>query len=303
MIDECFSAKVDGMICPQCEDEIAHRLLHSRGIISCEASYRRSHVTAHYDPDIISSGEIARILADIGYPMGRGSSGVRSDVIAIAAVICLYFIIPSATGLVKIPAAESGAGFGALLVIGMLTGVHCIGMCGGIMLSQGSTLLYNGGRLLSYTLMGAVFGAIGRIFSYDAEVKSMLFTVCGLLVVLIGLRMWGVPILRRLNPLPAKPCRFSGRALSVGLLTGLMPCGALSSMWIFAASSGLWKNGAAAMLAFAIGTCVPMLAFGMFGVLIPKKYNKYLLKCSTILIVALGLILMTKGIRLSSWVL
>ena len=57
------------------------------------------------------------------------------------------------------------------------------------------------------------------------------------------------------------------------------------------------------MLAFAIGTCVPMLAFGMFGVLIPKKYNKYLLKCSTILIVALGLILMTKGIRLSSWVL
>lgn len=37
--------------------------------------------------------------------------------------------------------------------------------------------------------MGVLFGAIGRIFSYDAELKSMLFTVCGLLVVLIGLRM------------------------------------------------------------------------------------------------------------------
>ena len=166
------------------------------------------------------------------------------------------------------------------------------------MLSQRSALLYNGGRLLSYTVMGALFGAIGRIFSYDAELKSMLFTVCGLLVVLIGLRMWGVPILRQLSPVPAKPCRFKGKALAVGLLPGLMPCGALSSMWMFAASSGSWKSGAAAMLAFGLGTCVFMLAFGLFGVFIPKKYNKYLVKCSTVLIVTLGLILMTKGIKI-----
>lgn len=190
MGNESFVTKVDGMICPQCEDEIAHRLLHSRGVISCEASYRRSQVTAVYDPDIISPDEIAHILADTGYPVGRGSSGARSDAIALAAVACLYFMIPAVTGLVKVPAAESGAGVGALFIIGVLTGVHCIGMCGGIMLSQRSALLYNGGRLLSYTVMGALFGAIGRIFSYDAELKSMLFTVCGLLVVLIGLRMW-----------------------------------------------------------------------------------------------------------------
>ena len=254
MVNESFVTKVDGMICPQCEDEIAHRLLHTRG--------------------------------------------ARSDAIALAAVICLYFMIPAVTGLVKVPAAESGAGVGALFIIGVLTGVHCIGMCGGIMLSQRSALLYNGGRLLSYTVMGALFGTIGRIFSYDAELKSMLFTVFGLLVVLIGLRMWGVPILRRLSPVPAKLCRFKGKALAVGLLTGLMPCGALSSMWIFAASSGSWKSGTAAMLAFGLGTCVFMLAFGLFGVFIPKKYNKILVKCSTVLIVAVGLILMTKGIKI-----
>ena len=159
MGNESFVTKVDGMICPQCEDEIAHRLLHSRGVISCEASYRRSQVTAVYDPDIISPDEIAHILADTGYPVGRGSSGARSDAIALAAVACLYFMIPAVTGLVKVPAAESGAGVGALFIIGVLTGVHCIGMCGGIMLSQRSALLYNGGRLLSYTVMGALFGA------------------------------------------------------------------------------------------------------------------------------------------------
>ena len=69
-------------------------------------------------------------------------------------------------------------------------------------------------------------------------------------------------------------------------------------MWIFAASSGSWASGAASMLAFGAGTCVFMLLFGLLGAFIPKRYNKYLLKGSTILIVALGLSLMTKGIRL-----
>ena len=345
MINESFITKVDGMICPQCEDEIAHRLLYSRGIISCDSSYRKSQVSVVYDPDIISQDEITKILTDTGYPVGDGRSALRADLIAFIAVICLYFLIPALTGLVKVPTAESGSGFGALFIIGVLTGVHCIGMCGGIMLSQqnvpvyngrqslgysdsrplaysGSrplaysdsrplgyngrralgynTFLYNGGRLLSYTIVGAICGAIGRMFSYDAELKSVLFTICGLLVVLIGLRMWGVPILRKLSPEPVKPCRFNfnGRAFVVGLLTGLMPCGALSSMWILSASSGSWQSGATAMLAFGLGTCVFMLAFGLFGIFIPKKYNKYLMKCSTVLIVAMGLILMTKGLRI-----
>ena len=56
--------------------------------------------------------------------------------------------------------------------------------------------------------------------------------------------------------------------------------------------------GAVSMLAFGAGTCVFMLLFGLLGTFLPKRYNKYLLKSSTILIVALGLILMTKGIRL-----
>ena len=63
MSHERFDRRVDGMICPQCEDEIAHRLLHTRGILSCTASYRKSTVTANFDPDILSAEDIGRILA------------------------------------------------------------------------------------------------------------------------------------------------------------------------------------------------------------------------------------------------
>lgn len=299
MKNDVFIKKVDGMICPQCEDEIAARLIHTRGVLSCEASYRKSEVRAEFDPDIISAPEIEKSLSDIGYPVGEGKSGLCSDILSVAAVIALYFVIPLLTELVNVPHAEADAGFGALFLIGVLTGAHCIGMCGGIMLSTKNALAYNGGRLLSYTSVGAVFGVIGTVITYDAQFKSMLFTLCGAAVVLIGLMMWGIPFLRRIGGELAKPCRFkSGRPFAVGLLTGLMPCGALSAMWIFAAASGSAIKGAASMLAFGLGTCVLMLIFGLFGVFIPKKYNKYILKVSTVLIVTLGLLLMTKGLKL-----
>ena len=57
-------------------------------------------------------------------------------------------------------------------MIGVLTGAHCLGMCGGIMLTQNNALMYNGTRLISYTIVGAVFGAMGTVISYDTEFKS-----------------------------------------------------------------------------------------------------------------------------------
>lgn len=200
MKSEIFSEKVDGMICPQCEDEIARKITHRRGILTCRASYRKSSVTAQYDPDIITPGEIKAALSDIGYPVGSGKSGLISDIAGIAAVIILYFALPWLTGLVNVPQAEAGAGFGVLFVIGLLSGVHCIGMCGGIMLTQKNAVAYNAGRLFSYTVVGAVFGAIGTVTTYDMQFKSMLFTICGGLVVIIGLMMWGVPFLRQISP-------------------------------------------------------------------------------------------------------
>ena len=144
-----------------------------------------------------------------------------------------------------------------------------------------------------------MFGALGTVITYDAQFKSMLFTICGGLVVIIGLMMWGVPFLRQISPELTKPCRFKGgRPLVIGLLTGLMPCGALASMWLFAAASGSAAKGAEIMFAFGLGTCVFMLAFGAFGALVPAKYNKHILKVSTVLIVSLGLILLSMGIRM-----
>lgn len=305
------------MICPECENEVAAALLHTRGVISAEVSYRAASARVEYDPAITDAARISAALTDTGYAFGgSGRDGMVADAVSLAAIAVLAVLLPRLTMLVPVPALTAGAGCGTVFVIGLLSGVHCIGMCGGILLTQcgaasqcghaGGAALYNLGRVVSYAAMGAVFGALGSAISYDRAFRSMLFTMCGLLVALIGLRMWGVPLLRRISaalhpalPLPANAAHGArGRALAVGLLTGLMPCGAMSAVWLMSAASGSWARGAAYMLAFALGTAPAMLLFGALGALIPKRYNKYILKVSTVLIIALGLALMIKGLKL-----
>ena len=185
MINAEYSSTVRGMICPQCEEEIVFVLLHTRGIIKAEASYRKAEVTLEYDPDIISVPDIEVALERAGYSAGgSGKEGFISDLASIAAVVVLYFLIPFLTGLVTVPEAESSTSLLSLFFIGVLTGVHCIGMCGGIMLSQKNAVAYNGSRLAAYTAVGAVFGALGASLVYDEQTKNMLLTVCGLLLFL-----------------------------------------------------------------------------------------------------------------------
>lgn len=297
MTTETYTNHLTGMICPQCEDEILSALLYTRGVVSASASYRRSSVSISYDPELTCPAKLEQALESCGYPPGgSGRAGLVSDLVSLAALILLCVLIPFLTGLVKLP-VQTAATLPALFLTGLFTSVHCIGMCGGIMLTQKNVLLYNGGRLMGYALAGALFGLFGSFISYDSAAKSMLLTVSGMLVVTVGLKQWGIGFLRKLSLALQRPCRFQGKApLLVGLATALMPCGALSAAWLCAASAGSALKGAAAMLAFGLGTQPLMLLFGSFGKFLPKKYNKYILRAGAVLIVALGLQLVFKGL-------
>ena len=168
------------------------------------------------------------------------------------------------------------------------------------MLTQHNALAYNGGRLVGYSVIGFIFGAVGSALVFSTGLKSAVFIVAGGLVILIGLQMWGVPLLRKLRPGLPSPCGRRGKPFVIGLLTGVMPCGMLTSMWFVAASEASAIRGAEAMLVFGLGTCVCMLLFGLLGDALTRKYNKYILKASTMLIITMGLMLMVKGIRIFS---
>ena len=179
----------------------------------------------------------------------------------------------------------------ALVLVGLLGGTHCIGMCGGIVgaLSLGATsrpslhLAYNAGRILSYGVAGAIAGALGGAslaLSDQLPARVMLFVLANLMLVALGLYLMGVTralafserfgakLWRHLQPLTRRylPARTMAQAFPLGVLWGWLPCGLVYSALVTALASGSAASGAALMLAFGLGTLPNLLLAGLLAV-------------------------------------
>ncbi len=180
----------------------------------------------------------------------------------------------------------------AVLLVGLLGGVHCLGMCGsivGIFTAQVPQdrprwpfhLAYSGGRIASYATAGALVGSIGQagLLMRDAvPVQHLLFALSSLMLIALGLYLagvWGVVrrlehlgsgLWKRLQPYTSRllPVNTVPRALGLGALWGWLPCGLVYSVLLTALASGSAVQGALIMLAFGLGTLPNLLAIGLF---------------------------------------
>ncbi|KAF1071588.1 MAG: hypothetical protein GAK45_00476 [Pseudomonas citronellolis] len=175
------------------------------------------------------------------------------------------------------------------LILGLLGGGHCLGMCGGLMgaltlaippaeRSRRLRLLlaYNLGRILSYALAGLLLGLAGWALA-GTPVASALRIVAGLLLIAMGLYLagwWsgltriealGRALWRHLQPLASRllPVTHLPQALLLGALWGWLPCGLVYSTLLWATSQGSALNAALLMLAFGLGTVPVLLATGL----------------------------------------
>jgi uncharacterized protein len=181
-------------------------------------------------------------------------------------------------------------------IVGLLGGVHCVGMCGGIVgaltlgladeaRSRPGTVLpyllaYNGGRVLSYTAAGALMGGVGLLAANLAAVhqaQQALQIVAGTFMVVLGLYLggWWLGLARlervggrlwpRIEPLGRRllPVRSRSGAFALGLVWGWLPCGLVYSVLIWSIAAGGFLEGGLLMLSFGLGTLPALLAMGV----------------------------------------
>ncbi|MDR1101585.1 MAG: sulfite exporter TauE/SafE family protein [Clostridiales bacterium] len=239
-------------------------------------------------------------------------------IIAALYIILQYFGILNL--LVPSQLADSNMGYGMLFVIGLITSVHCAAMCGGINISQslksngGSSVraafLYNLGRVIAYTVVGFIVGALGAVITFSNAMQGVLKLAAGVFMVIMGVNMLGIfPFLRRLNP--HMPKIFANKVydakeknnspLYVGLLNGLMPCGPLQAMQIYALSTGNAFAGAFSMFLFSLGTVPLMFGLGAFAGAMGKKFAHSVMTVGAVLVVVLGLSMFSQGWTLSGF--
>jgi sulfite exporter TauE/SafE len=179
--------------------------------------------------------------------------------------------------------------FGVVFLTGLLGGVHCAGMCGGIVAALSGQaggrrlplhLAYNGGRVLSYCLAGALAGAagsLGLLFNGVLPVQLALYVLANVMLIGLGLYLAGVSsvvawterlgmvLWQRIQPLTRNllPADTLPRALALGLLWGWLPCGLVYAVLATALLTGNALDGAAIMAAFGLGTLPNLLLAGL----------------------------------------
>jgi len=183
------------------------------------------------------------------------------------------------------------AQFAAAFLIGLLGGVHCVGMCGGVVgaltvqtprrrRAWDLHLAYSAGRIASYAAAGAIMGMIGGMglmFNQVLPVQLLLYVLANLVLISLGLYLAGLGnqltriealgtwLWRRVQAYSAKvlPADTAGKAFVLGTLWGWLPCGLVYSLLATALLSGGAGSGAAVMLAFGLGTLPNLLLAGM----------------------------------------
>lgn len=219
---------------------------------------------------------------------------------------------------------------GSLISMAFMTGLmgagHCIGMCGGLVgalsLSEAGKkggwlfhLLYNLGRITTYTFIGAVVGWLGSAMAYTDQFRMLtrsLLLASDLFIILVGLGTAGMftwlnassldfpgpmqamtSVLHGLRKLPPALA-----ALPLGLLFGFIPCGYLYAVAITAAQSAEASTGALMLMAFGLGTAPSLLIFGGATQWLSGRARTWMLRIAGLLVSGMGIINLFRHLRI-----
>lgn len=294
---------VAGMHCPSCEILIEKELLALPGIKAVEASLGQGEVIIEYKGAKPEIDQLNQLFKKDGYSFAAKKiiTSEKFQIktliwpLLIGLLIILGFLGLNTLGLAELVNVNSRSSLPAFFLFGVIAGLSsCLALVGGLVLSlskQWATLaspeaktskkikphfLFNLGRLLSYTLFGALLGAIGAKIQISAKITPFLVILISLVMILLAIQMLGVKSLRRftlrtpkfLTRNIADESKFHGRyaPFLLGALTFFLPCGFTLTAQGLAILTGSALQGALIMAAFALGTLPMLLILGFSSV-------------------------------------
>ncbi len=331
---------IEGMTCRSCEVLIERKFLKIPGIQSAKVSQVKGKATVTSDGVMPSIQELQKAIAPHGYRIvdeaeashsakktksinsGMTGENTLSDdrEIGVVAVIIVgvYFLLKNTSFLDFRIGITENMGYGFIFLVGLVAASSsCIAVTGGVLLSLAAKyqetyqpvsriekfkphLLFNLGRIISYTVLGGMLGALGSVFSLSSLTTGIITVVASLFMILMGLKI--LKVFPRLHQyLPGTPKFIShgilklekkeGRGLVflIGALTFFLPCGFTQSFQLFAVSRGNFLDGALTMFFFSLGTLPALLSLGAVSSLSKGKFQRYFLKFSGVLLLILGI--------------
>lgn len=225
--------------------------------------------------------------------------------------------------------------FWLMFALGLVSSLHCLQMCGPIVISYTAAagftpvplhssppagrfallpphLAYNAGRILTYTALGALAGLLGRsveLVGRLAGITSAAMIVSGALMVLAGILMFGS--FRVTTRLGNASIQWTSRLLRplrnllsspktadhfyLGLALGFLPCGLVYMALLKSIAAGTPWAGALSMSAFGLGTAGALLVLGVFSSALKLRFNRFGSRLAAVSVMVLGVFVLLRS--------
>ena len=204
------------------------------------------------------------------------------------------------------------AEFSLVFALGLVGSLHCLQMCGPIVLAYSlpldrarasrAHLQYNAGRVLTYVVLGALAGTAGQgigMLGRLAGLAAGARVLAGGAMIVAGVAMAGfVPAkgLVTIQKSVGRRLTAPGGKFRLGLTLGFLPCGLIYAALLKAVETGSAVGGAATMLAFGLGTSAALLVLGFASSLAGLRLGRWSTRVAAVCVVVAGVVLVWRGL-------
>ena len=308
--------KIKGIHCSHCIDTIRKSLLEISNIKSIEfdgfiacISYQEKIETKKIVENILKCDYITKEewISDCKEDLKKEVT-IKEFIVLLGIIFLGFYLLTKILGFNpfnKIPTIDTNITYGMLFITGLFTSIHCISMCGAIQLlfffpndkfDKKRILIFHLGRILSYTIIGGIAGLVGNILAINTKVLAILILLSSFCMMIMSLNMLGILSIKKIHF--SKIASKSKNPFLIGLLNGLMPCGPLQAMQIYALSTGNLVGGSISMLIFGLGTLPLMLVSYTVFQFFHGKRKILVNKLASILIFILSIMMFNRGLSM-----
>ncbi len=291
-----FTLHVHGMHCNSCVLVTERELRKHPKISRVQSSLKTHSVEIQGDFGDESLGAIAEELTDVvsgyGYSLAIERQMRKKKwedfkvAIPLAIGFIAVFVLLQKIGIVNLVSA-SRVTYGTAFAVGIIASLStCMAVVGGLVLSMSATfakegdavrpqLLFHGGRLLSFFILGGVLGALGKALTLAPITMFAINILIGAVMLILGINLLDVfhgakrfqfttPKFISRHAFGVSELNHTLTPFLVGIATFFLPCGFTQSMQLYTLTTGGFVSGGLTMLAFAVGT-LPVLALISFS--------------------------------------
>lgn len=332
---------VQGMTCTSCEVLIERNLKKLPGLEKVNVSQAKGEVEIESSRDIPLE-ELQQAIAEKGYVLSaalpesqqshqhqQSAKDRWAEIGAVAVILfSLYFILKQFNIVPDLGVTDTMS-YGFIFVIGLVAATStCLAVAGGLLLGIAQKynekyphlrgiqkfrphIYFNIGRIVSYTLLGALVGLLGSVFTFSPRITGIITIVASVLMILMGLQL--LHIFPWLNTLHIKMPKFIAHKVYTqseqntggissfffGAATFFLPCGFTQALQLYVLGKGDPLVGALTMLAFSIGTLPSLVGVGLFSSFAKGNAQRYFMTFSAVLIIVLGIFNLPNGFALT----